>query len=114
MTANQITFEGLPMAVSTLVEDVRQIKALLLENSTKEEGVSILTMEETSEFLHVKKPTLYSYVSKGLIPHHKRAGRLYFLKNELIDWVKAGNKRSFDVEAEAKRIISKRKGGRNV
>ena len=107
----KITFEGLPTAISSLAEEVKQIKALLLETATKEGGDSILTIQETSEFLHVKKQTLYSYVSKGLIPHHKRAGRLYFLKNELIDWVKAGNKRSFDVEAEAKRIISKRKGG---
>jgi excisionase family DNA binding protein len=111
MKEKQITFEGLPMAVSTLVEDVRQIKALLLENSTKEEGVSILTIEETSEFLHVKKQTLYSYVSKGLIPSHKKGGRRYFLKSEVIDWVKAGNQSSFNLEEEAKRIISKRKGG---
>jgi len=114
MEAKQITFEGLPMAISSLAEEVRQIKALILETSTKDGVDSILTIEETSEFLHVQKQTLYSYVSKGVIPHHKRAGRLYFLKNELIDWIKSGNKRAFDVEAEANKIISKRKGGRNV
>ena len=114
MTVNQITFEGLPTAISSLAEEVKQIKALLLETATKEGGDSILTIQETSEFLHVQKQTLYSYVSKGVIPHHKRAGRLYFLKNELIDWIKSGNKRAFDVEAEAKRIIAKRKGGKNA
>ena len=107
----KITFEGLPTAISSLAEEVKQIKALLLETATKEGGDSILTIQETSEFLHVQKQTLYSYVSKRQIPHHKRAGRLYFLKNELIDWIKAGNKRSFDVEEEALKIISKRKGG---
>ncbi len=71
----------------------------------------LLTIQETAEFLHVQKQTLYSYVSKGIIPHHKRAGRLYFSKNDLIQWVKDGNKRSFDVEAEAQKTISKRKGG---
>ena len=111
MTVNQITFEGLPTAISSLTEEVKQIKALLLETATKEGGDSILTIKETSEFLHVQKQTLYSYVSKGLIPNHKRAGRLYFLKDELIVWVKAGNQRSFNVEEEAKKIISKRKGG---
>jgi excisionase family DNA binding protein len=110
----KITFEGLPMAISSLAEEVKQIKALILETSTKDGADSILTIEETSEFLHVQKQTLYSYVSKGLIPNHKRAGRLYFLKNELIDWIKSGNKRVFDVEAEAKKIMAKRKGGRNV
>jgi excisionase family DNA binding protein len=109
----KITFEGLPLAISSLAEEVMQIKALLLETSTNDGADSLLTIEETSEFLHVKKQTLYSYVSKGLIPHHKKAGRNYFFKNELIDWIKSGNKRAFDVEAEAKKIISKRKGGRH-
>ena len=101
------------MAISSLAEEVKQIKALILETSTKDGVDSILTIEETSEFLHVQKQTLYSYVSKGLIPSHKKGGRRYFLKSEVIDWVKAGNQRSFNVEEEAKRIISKRKGGRN-
>jgi excisionase family DNA binding protein len=110
----KITFDSLPQAISSLADELKQIKALILETSTKDGADSILTIEETSEFLHVQKQTLYSYVSKGLIPNHKRAGRLYFLKNELIDWIKSGNKRVFDVEAEAKKIIAKRKGGRNV
>ena len=113
MKEKQITFDGLPTAISSLAEEVKQIKAILLETSTKDGVDSILTIQETSEFLHVQKQTLYSYVSKGVIPHHKRAGRLYFLKNELIDWIKSGNKRAFDVEVEAKKIISKRKGGRH-
>ena len=114
MKENQITFEGLPMAISSLAEEVKQIKALILETSTKDGVDSILTIEETSKFLHVQKQTLYTYVSKGVIPNHKRAGRLYFLKDELINWIKSGNKRAFDVEAEAKRIIAKRKGGKNA
>jgi excisionase family DNA binding protein len=114
MEERKVTFDSLPQAISSLADELKQIKALILETSTKDGADSILTIEETSEFLHVQKQTLYSYVSKGLIPNHKRAGRLYFLKNELIDWIKSGNKRPFDVEAEAKKIISKKKGGRNV
>lgn len=114
MEEKKVTFDSLPQAISSLAYEVKQIKSLILESSTKEGEDQILTIEETSEFLHVKKQTLYSYVSKGQIPHHKKAGRLYFLKNELIDWIKSGNKRPFDVEAEAKKIISNRKGGRNV
>lgn len=115
MEANQINFESLPKAVGLLFEEVKQIKSLILESSTGQPGDQLLTIQETAEFLHVQKQTLYSYVSKGLIPHNKRAGRLYFSKNDLIQWVKEGNKRSFDVEEEAQKIISKRKrkGGNN-
>ncbi len=106
----QWTFEDLPKAIYHLFEEVKQIKSLILESSTTNTSDKLLTIQETAEFLHVQKQTLYSYVSKGIMPHHKRAGRLYFSKNDLIQWVKDGNKRSFDVEAEAQKIISKRKG----
>ncbi len=113
MESKQINFESLPKAVASLFEEVKQIKSLILDTSTKEAGDQLFTIQETAEFLHVQKQTLYSYVSKGIIPHHKRAGRLYFSKSELIDWIKAGNKRAFDVEEEAQKIVSrrKRKGG---
>ncbi|PZX52455.1 AlpA family transcriptional regulator [Algoriphagus ratkowskyi] len=111
MKEQEINFDSLPKAVGLLFEEVKQIKSLILETSSKEAGDRLLTIQETAEFLHVQKQTLYSYVSKGIIPNHKRAGRLYFSKNELIDWIKSGNKRAFDVEKEAQKIISKRKGG---
>jgi excisionase family DNA binding protein len=113
MEANQITFDSLPKAMASLFDEVKQIKSLIMESCSGQPGDQLLTIEETAEFLHVKKQTLYSYVSKGIIPNHKRAGRLYFSKNDLIEWVKSGNKRSFDVEEEASKIISKRnkKGG---
>lgn len=109
MESNQITFDSLPRAISSLFDEVKQIKSLILESSTVQHGDKLMTISETSDFLHVQKQTLYSYVSKGIIPNHKRAGRLYFSQNDLIEWVKAGNKRAFDVEEEAQKIISKRK-----
>jgi excisionase family DNA binding protein len=107
----QFNFESLPKAVSLLYDEVKQIKSLILETASTDSGDKLMTIQETTEFLHVKKQTLYTYVSKGLIPYSKRAGRLYFSKNDLIQWIKEGNKRSFDVEEEAKKIVTKRKGG---
>lgn len=109
MEANQITWDSIPKAMASLFDEVKQIKSLILESSTGQHGDQLLTIQETSEFLHVQKQTLYSYVSKGLIPFNKRGGRLWFSKNDLIQWIKEGNKRSFDVEEEAQKIISKRK-----
>jgi excisionase family DNA binding protein len=108
MEANQITFDSLPKAMASLFDEVKQIKSLILETSTGQPGDQLFTIEETAQFLHVQKQTLYSYVSKGIIPNHKRAGRLYFSKNDLIEWVKSGNKRAFDIEVEAQKIITKR------
>jgi excisionase family DNA binding protein len=74
----------------------------------------IFSIDETAEFLHIQKNTIYSYVSRGLIPHSKRAGKLYFSKNDLIEWIKQGNTRPFDPEKEVQKIMAKRakkKGG---
>lgn len=109
MEANQITWDSIPKAMASLFEEVKQIKSLILDSSTKGGIDQLLTIQQVEEFLHVKRQTIYSYVSKGTIPNHKKAGRLYFSKNDLIQWIKEGNKRSFDVEEEAKKIISKRK-----
>nr|MBI1231143.1 helix-turn-helix domain-containing protein [Cytophagales bacterium] len=111
MEKNWINFNNLPEALFKIFGELAHLKSLILENGASESGDKLMSIEETSVFLHVKKQTLYSYVSKGIIPHSKRAGRLYFSKNDLIVWVKDGNKRSFDVEEEARKIICKKKGG---
>ncbi|MDO6437134.1 helix-turn-helix domain-containing protein [Cyclobacterium sp. 1_MG-2023] len=117
MKENQINFDSIPKGMVSIFEKLRQefkqetkeIKSLILKSSTETGGDQLFTIQETSEFLHVQKQTLYSYVSKGIIPYNKKAGRLYFSKNDLIEWIKGGNKRAFSVEEEAQKIISKRK-----
>ncbi|RYU94342.1 helix-turn-helix domain-containing protein [Emticicia agri] len=47
-----------------------------------------LTIEQASEFLNLAKPTLYSLVSRREIPFLKRSKKLYFLKEDIINWLK--------------------------
>lgn len=49
-----------------------------------------LTIEETSALIHLSKFTIYGLVHKNKIPFHKRGRRLYFLKSEIIEWLKMG------------------------
>ncbi len=39
-------------------------------------------------------PTIYGLVFKRLIPHSKRGKDLYFSRRELIDWLKAGKRKT--------------------
>lgn len=41
--------------------------------------------------LNLKTSTVYTKVHKGELPNHKRNGRLYFLKSEIIDYIKKGS-----------------------
>ncbi len=39
-------------------------------------------------------PTIYDLVHKRLIPHSKRGKDLYFSRNELIQWLKSGKRKT--------------------
>jgi excisionase family DNA binding protein len=67
--------------IETVVERVIQQKLY----DTKDEPLSI---EQTAEFLHKKKQTIYNYVSKGLIPFHKSGAQVIFFRKELVEWLK--------------------------
>ena len=76
-----------------------------------EQPDQLLTIHEAAEFLKLTVPTMYSKVAKGEIPVMKRSKRLYFSKQELTDWIKAGRKKSnAEIEQEAKAYLN-RKGG---
>src|SRR5690349_7135649 len=40
------------------------------------------------------KPTVYGWVHGSIIPYHKRAKKLFFLKSEIDDWLKKGRKKT--------------------
>ncbi len=85
------TFEELPQAVYELSKQLDRIEYLLRNQSDiKAEDGKLLTVEEAANFLNIKKSTMYAKVSKRDIPHSKQGKRLYFLKTDLIEWVKKG------------------------
>ena len=113
-----LTFENLPEAVSRLRIDVSEIKRLLLEKSSENhpEADQLLTIQQAAELLSLSVPTLYGYVHRAEIPVSKRPGtkRLIFSKQELIEWVKVGRKKTVsEIEAEANQYFTKKKGANN-
>ena len=91
-----LTFEQLPNAVAMLTKEVRELKRLLIERqeTPTEQPEQLLTIQEAAEFLRLAVPTVYSKVSKGQIPVMKQGKRLYFSRTELMEYVKAGRKKS--------------------
>lgn len=84
------------------VPEIRQLFRQELENyfasntanSNQDEADQLLTIKQTAELLSLSVPTIYGLVSRGEIPHSKKGKRLYFSKQELLDWVKAGRKKT--------------------
>lgn len=55
-----------------------------------------------------RKATVYGWVHESVIPCHKGAKKLRFLKSEIDTWLMQGKKRTFqEVHAETKRTFSK-------
>lgn len=54
----------------------------------------LLTIQQAAEILKLSVPTIYGLVSRTEIPHAKKGKRLYFSKQELLDWVQSGRKKT--------------------
>ena len=108
-----LTFDKLPEAVTMLTKEVSELKSLLIEKQvqpTTEQPELLLTIQQAAEFLSLTVPTIYSKVSKGELPVMKRSKRLYFSRTELMEYVKAGRKKSnAEIEQEAKAYLSNNK-----
>jgi len=60
----------------------------------KNDEDDFLNIEAASALIGKAVPTIYDLVNKRLIPHYKRGKQLYFSKRELLDWLKAGKRKT--------------------
>jgi excisionase family DNA binding protein len=99
-----ISFDSLPAAINSLGKKLDRIERLLLEQSEQQPIASekLLSIKEAADFLNLSVPTIYSKVSKNEMPHMKRGKRLYFTREELLDYIKGGRKKTnSEIESEA-------------
>lgn len=103
----QITLETLPKAFINLLAKVENIERLLQQKTEPQtEADELLTIQQAASFLKLSVPTLYGLVSRSAIPVNKRGKRLYFSRQELTEWIKAGRKKTTaETEAEAQSFI---------
>lgn len=59
-------------------------KAVLIMNDLHEK---LMTIEDLSEYLQVKKRTLYDWVKKGRIPAIKTIGQWRFQREQIDTWL---------------------------
>lgn len=83
--------------LDSIQREQREIKSLL-EGQTAKASKDLLNVSEAAAFLDLAKATLYTKSSKGEIPSKRQAGRLYFSKKELNQWLEEGTKSRFSIE----------------
>ena len=93
-----LSFNELPQAISQLYAEVLNIKQILLDNTSvrNPDSDQWFALNELCEYLPDKpsKATIYAYVHDRVIPFHKGAKKLRFLKSEIDAWMKDGRKDS--------------------
>jgi excisionase family DNA binding protein len=106
-----LTFEGLPQAVGEISARLDSIEKILLADRTPtEKNNGMLTIQEAAEFLHLSVATLYSHVSRSVIPVSKQGKRLYFSRQELTDWIKTGRKHTIaEIKTEVEEALTRKK-----
>jgi excisionase family DNA binding protein len=105
-----------PIDPKILIDSIAEKVTANILNAVKNEQQptqpqeELLTIQQASELLNLSVPTLYSKVSKGELPVMKRSKRLYFSRTELIEYLKAGKRKtSEEIEAEADAYLSNKK-----
>lgn len=89
-----ISFDNLPDAVARIFIQLEKIEQLIAEKSQPPAPDPFMDVAEVAAFLRLTAPTVYGLVHRSEIPHHKKGNRLYFLKSEIKDWVKASRRRT--------------------
>lgn len=83
-------------AISDIVENKIEVIAELTINETPrqiKENETFIDIIQLSELLMLAKQTIYGMVHEDKIPYHKRGKKLYFIKDDIIEWVKSGRKK---------------------
>lgn len=84
-----------PSELQTLIQDAVNVAVQQYTLPQKIDPLpesSFMTIEQTSTYLNVAKPTLYGYVCNRTIPYIKKGKKLYFEKKEIDSWLLEGRK----------------------
>ena len=92
----QITLETLPKAFMHLLDEVKELKTLLIQKNQQPQPTADqwFDLNELCNY-HPDKPkpaTVYGWVFASKIPVNKGGKKLRFLKSEIDEWLKQGRK----------------------
>ena len=91
-TQNIPTFNDVPCLLANIDEKLSIIVEWIQSGGSQQDPHAILTIEEAVAFTGYSKSAIHSATSKDTIPHFKRGNKLFFFKDELVEWLKSDNR----------------------
>lgn len=68
-----------------------------------------LTVKEASQMLGLSKGTLYNMICRNQIPYYQPRGKVYFKKEEILQWIERGRVSSNEEIQSNVELIASRK-----
>lgn len=99
-------------AISDIVENKIEVITDLTINKTPrqiKENEIFIDIIQLSELLMLAKQTIYGMVHEDKIPYHKRGKKLYFIKDDIIEWVKSGRKKKLTPTDRVDNFLTRRR-----
>jgi len=101
-----ISEEGITVLAEKILRKHEQSK--MIEMKQKNEEETFIDIIKVAELLQLSKQTVYGLVNRKKIPFHKRGKKLYFLKNQIIEWVTTGNDKNKSASDKVDEFLSKK------
>ncbi|WP_313097338.1 helix-turn-helix domain-containing protein [Empedobacter sp.] len=111
-----VDYNNMPEALSFLINQINSLKEQLKESarfnqSTISNEEEILSVKEVAKLLRLSEGTIRTKSWKGEIPVCKHFGKNYYLKSEIIDFIKKGkNLSNQEIEEQANQYLLTKKG----
>jgi excisionase family DNA binding protein len=97
------TIDDKPLFTLTVGEYNEMIRELLAGLKQVEQVTSVqndpdivMTLEHACKFLNIARPTMYGMTSRRTIPFMKRGKKVYFRKDDLIEWLNKGRRKTVE------------------
>jgi excisionase family DNA binding protein len=105
MTNFNVLFEELIRSIS---EKVSENIISSLNSSAIIEESTFLDISETAVLINLKVPTIYGLVHRNKIPYIKKGKKLYFVKEDILQWIKSGKQKTkSELELKADEYLAK-------
>lgn len=82
----------MPCLLANIDEKLGIIVEWIQSGGSQQDPHAILTIDEAVAFTGYSKSAIHSATSKDTIPHFKRGNKLFFFKDELVEWLKSDNR----------------------